>query len=56
VPQEQEEQGIFDYYFDADLGLLDDRYFMPENYYARPFFFVDITEIVNDFQRDARGS
>jgi hypothetical protein len=39
---------IFDYYFGADLGLLDDRHFMPENYYGRPYFFVDITETVNN--------
>lgn len=41
---------IFDYYFGAELGLIEDRYFRPEDYYSRPYYFVDITERVVESQ------
>ncbi|HLV36269.1 MAG TPA: sulfatase-like hydrolase/transferase, partial [Spirillospora sp.] len=37
---------IFDHYFGADLVLLEDRYFRPEDYFTRPYFFIDITHRV----------
>jgi hypothetical protein len=41
---------IFDHYFGANLGLLEDRYFRPEDYYRRPYFYVEITDTVQETQ------
>ncbi len=39
---------IFDHYFGAELGLLENRYYRSADYYRRPFEVMDITQVVND--------
>jgi hypothetical protein len=37
---------IFNHYFDADLELLEDRYYRPVDYEAQPNDWLDITDVV----------
>jgi hypothetical protein len=41
---------IFDFYFGASIGPVDERYFMPEGRYANTYYFVDITQTVHEAQ------
>jgi len=47
---------IFDHYFGANLGLIEDRYFKPEEYYERAYHFVDITDSVRYNREGAQAS